>query len=141
MRHLLFVVLLAMLTACNGEAPPFSVRVESTASFDALDVSKVLAEEIALGVGQHRAVVAALMTLAPDGIPARTVLDVTRTPHGFLATAIFDGVPDDDSVSGHQYSLTLVETDSGALQITDARRSHRCWPGRGHRDFSIKPCT
>ncbi|MBK8014805.1 MAG: hypothetical protein IPK13_26105 [Deltaproteobacteria bacterium] len=129
-----------VLAGCSEKTPLALVRVEDTAVFDASAASEMLEKEIARGVGNHRAVVAALMTLAPESMPATTLLEITRTPNGLSATAFFDDLADDDSISGYRYALTFKETDQRTLKIDDARQSLRCWPDRGHRDFSTKPC-
>lgn len=141
MRHSLLAVALVMLAACNEIKEVALVRVESTQPFDASAASEAFARETARGTEKHRAVLTALMTLAPERTPATTYLEITRTQNGLLATAIFDDIAEDDSISGYRYTLTFSETDKSTLEIKDAQQSHRCWSDRGHRDFSIKPCS
>jgi hypothetical protein len=52
---------------------------------------------------------------------------------------VFDDVPDDDSSSGYRYDIKLNESND-KLEIVSMKESWRCWPDRGHRDFSTEPC-
>ena len=58
----------------------------------------------------------------------------------YKVTLIFDTIPDDDSVRGYRYDLKLKKNAEGLWEITEARKSWRCWPDRGHRFFSAEPC-
>lgn len=48
----------------------------------------------------------------------------------------------DDSVQGMRYRLELVPTDSADTQwrVTWAGRQYKCWPERGHQDWSTELC-
>ncbi len=46
----------------------------------------------------------------------------------------------DDSVSGARYKLILEKDAHNIWHLVTAVKSWRCWPGRGHEDFSKKPC-
>jgi len=59
----------------------------------------------------------------------------------YAATLIFDNVPDDDSVSGYRYDIQLNNHLPGRWELTEVRESWRCWEGRGHRVFSVSPCS
>ena len=59
----------------------------------------------------------------------------------YTAILIFDGIPDDDSVSGYRYDIKLKKDAKGVWQVTEARKSWRCWQDRGHRYFGIEPCA
>jgi hypothetical protein len=46
----------------------------------------------------------------------------------------------DDSVRAERYVLSLERQDDSRLRLVSARRSWRCWEGRGHQDFSTELC-
>ena len=49
------------------------------------------------------------------------------------------GLPD-DSVEAGRFRVGLAEQPDGTWRVTQARWSQKCWPGRGHQDFSTVPC-
>ena len=49
------------------------------------------------------------------------------------------GLPD-DSVEAGRFRVRLAEQPDGTWLVTQARWSQKCWPGRGHQDFSTVPC-
>jgi len=57
-------------------------------------------------------------------------LTVTVTNDGYL----------DDSVRGEKFRYELKADDQGVWKFISAGKSWRCWPGRGHQDFSTTPC-
>lgn len=59
----------------------------------------------------------------------------------YVAVLVFDAIADDDSVSGYRYDLHIDREAQGRWRITEAKRSWRCWKDRGHRYFSIEPCS
>lgn len=59
----------------------------------------------------------------------------------YTSVLIFDNIPDDDSLSGYRYDIKLRKDSSGGWQVTEARKSWRCWQDRGHRYFSTEPCV
>jgi len=63
--------------------------------------------------------------------------DIETTHQAIL---IVDKVPDDDSVRGYRYDITLRKNQKGIWEITRASESWRCWEDRGHKDFDAKPC-
>jgi hypothetical protein len=50
------------------------------------------------------------------------------------------GLPD-DSVEAGRSRVRLAEEPDGTWRVTEARWSQKCWPGRGHQDFSTVPCV
>jgi hypothetical protein len=50
------------------------------------------------------------------------------------------GLPD-DSVEAGRFRVRLAEQADGTWRVTQARWSQKCWPGRGHQDFSTVPCV
>jgi hypothetical protein len=73
----------------------------------------------------------------------RQVISAKQRPSKteYELTIVRDGIPDDDSVAGHRYTIVMSQRRPGEWTISSARESWRCWPGRGHQDFSVKPCT
>jgi hypothetical protein len=59
----------------------------------------------------------------------------------YEVTIVLDQVGDDDSVSGYRYTFVMTRPHPGTWSVTSAKQSWRCWPGRGHRDFSVEPCS
>jgi len=47
----------------------------------------------------------------------------------------------DDSVSGVKYKLKLKKNGSGVWVIESVGKAVKCWEGRGHSDYSAKPCS
>lgn len=47
----------------------------------------------------------------------------------------------DDSVRAERYVLSLERQDDSRLRLVSARRTWRCWQGRGHQDFSTELCV
>jgi hypothetical protein len=46
----------------------------------------------------------------------------------------------DDSVRGAWYQLKLEKEPRNVWQLVTAKKAWRCYPGRGHDDFSKRPC-
>lgn len=59
----------------------------------------------------------------------------------YTASVVNSEVPGDDSVSGYKYRFVLAKDNSGFWKLIEAKESWACWPDRGHRDFSIEPCS
>lgn len=60
--------------------------------------------------------------------------------NAYGATLIFSDIPDDDSVRGYRYDITVKENLQGQWEMTEVKTSWCCWPDRGHDYFSIEPC-
>ncbi len=58
-----------------------------------------------------------------------------------LTVIITDDGYADDSVRGVQYKFQLKLNEKGIWQVTSAEKAQRCWQGRGHQDYSPKPCS
>lgn len=60
----------------------------------------------------------------------------------YKAVLIFNEIPDDDSISGYRYNVTLKNEHNNKTkwQVIDITRSWRCWPDRGHSAFNAEPC-
>lgn len=146
--RLLTVVCALAIAAAPGPAaaePSLgAVPLEGSVAMDLAPVQAVLAEAAAGGASDHAAILAAITALAPDAAPRESLIDLRRDSaeggRRFRATAIFDAVPDDDSVSGQRFDLVFATDDSGRLVALEGRRAWRCWPDRGHRSFSAERC-
>ena len=69
-------------------------------------------------------------------------ISIESTPETFRDAKIViteDGYLD-DSVRGARYQLKLTRTDDGYWVVERFKKEVRCWPGRGHQDYSDKPC-
>jgi hypothetical protein len=74
---------------------------------------------------------------------AKVSVDVETSPEGgqeALVSATLDGLLD-DSVRGVRRFLTVHRQPDGSWRLRSARQQQRCWPNRGHRDFSTAPCV
>ncbi len=85
----------------------------------------------------------AINFLAIDGQGAgKTTIEVEATPEGgdeAAVTVTLDGLLD-DSVRAHRTAVALERQADGSWRLRSARREQRCWPERGHEDFSTEPC-
>ena len=46
----------------------------------------------------------------------------------------------DDSVRGGRYEFILEKDVNDRWKLLSAKKASRCWPNRGHEDFSKQPC-
>ena len=47
----------------------------------------------------------------------------------------------DDSIAAQRVAVDAsMQADDLTFDLTRASWTQRCWPGRGHQDFSAKPC-
>jgi hypothetical protein len=46
-----------------------------------------------------------------------------------------------DSIRATRYVLDFERQEDGRWRLLSARWSQRCWPNRGHQDFSPEPCV
>jgi hypothetical protein len=74
---------------------------------------------------------------APDEGPQR--IDVVPQADGSIEVTSW-GLPD-DSVEAARFRVRLAEQADGTWRVTQATWSQKCWPGRGHQDFSTVPCV
>ena len=47
----------------------------------------------------------------------------------------------DDSIAAQRVAVDMMQADDLTFDLTRASWTQRCWPGRGHQDFSTKPCV
>jgi len=66
--------------------------------------------------------------------------DSAESPETTTVTITSEGLLD-DSVMGEKFLLKLKRTGHGAWLIESAGKKVKCWPGRGHQDYSNKPCN
>jgi len=74
-----------------------------------------------------------------------SVISIKKVEHDYkntyAATVIYDNVPDDDSVSGYRFDITIKGKSNNTWELTEVKESWRCWKDRGHREFSVAPCS
>lgn len=131
-------------TDANGDSEQtlLDVPVESSKPFDASFLNDILARQSEQGQSASSSLLAALVSLAPDTAPQASMILTARDSDtgNYRAIAIFDAVPDDDSVSGYRYDITVRIGNGGVLEIIEGSESWRCWEDRGHQTFSTEPC-
>jgi hypothetical protein len=151
MRAMIRAALLAaavlLLVACGGEdepaAPGWLGPPKASASGE---VSVVGFNKYADGLKEpafeRSPLLTALEFLGLDNREAATTsLVLTRPPEGGQTaemTATLDGLLD-DSIRAERYVLELERRDD-AWRLASARWAQRCWPDRGHQDFSPELC-
>jgi hypothetical protein len=73
---------------------------------------------------------------------AKSSLEVQNEPERFdeaEVIVVHDGLMD-DSIRGYRYRLAMKRDERGVWSLTSIRRAWRCWPGRGHEDYSTERC-
>ncbi|MDH3530279.1 MAG: hypothetical protein OEQ28_11990 [Acidobacteriota bacterium] len=58
----------------------------------------------------------------------------------FKLTVVSDGLLD-DSIRAERLDFELIREANGIWQVSSAKKSWKCWQGRGHQDFSAVPCV
>jgi hypothetical protein len=71
------------------------------------------------------------VTIKADSVEAPDSLAIVVTDDGYA----------DDSVRGAQYKFKLTRNVDGNWRVSTASKGWSCQPGRGHRDYSSKPCS
>ena len=74
---------------------------------------------------------------------ARTSIDLERSGEGedeASVTVTLDGLLD-DSVRSVRTVLALERQADETWRLRSARREQRCWPERGHEEWSPAPCV
>lgn len=66
------------------------------------------------------------------------MIDISKTDNKWIITAIYDGLYD-DSIKAIKIRATVTYQDKQWFK-RDVSKTQQCWPGRGHQDFSSKPC-
>jgi hypothetical protein len=139
----------AALAGCGIRVPAESERaaellavpVESTKPLPIVEFNEKSAAAMAAGQTWPRDPLAVTSQLT--GAAGRTAVWAIRGlgehPTRYDITAIADGFTD-DSVSGERFDMTVELGPDGAWSVTAAQVSWRCWPGRGHEDFSTARC-
>ncbi len=78
-----------------------------------------------------------------DEMATREMKFEAATPESTNAitlTVINDGLLD-DSVRGEKWIYELVKETNGVWKVSSIKRAWKCWPGRGHEDFSSESCS
>jgi hypothetical protein len=105
------------LTAAQGKKEPWSEDPVSIALRFA-DVDFRLPES--LEFSQSR------VTIQPEGVSLKVTVETTGLR--------------DDSIEGQKVTVVLRRSGGGAWSVISASRGQRCWPGRGHTNYSAEPC-
>jgi hypothetical protein len=73
----------------------------------------------------------------------RTTIDVSASGEGGgpqSGVVTLEGLMD-DSVRSERWTLGFEEGPEGTYVLSAATREQRCYPGRGHQDYSAEPCV
>ncbi|WP_142929863.1 hypothetical protein [Exilibacterium tricleocarpae] len=120
------------------------IPVISTETVGHKEARETLDEILANGNQQNDSALIILSELFTHQNAKSAIISVNKITDDDLdsygAIIISDHIPDDDLVSGYRYDLTLKKHYQQGWKISELRQSWRCWPGRGHREFSIGPC-
>ena len=131
-----------LLAGCTGDTPAGGPIVP--ASEAALEPSSPLfqAANAALqggGTAAERVHRLGVALLPPSRAQLASLVVERVDDTTWRVAALQDRVPDDDSVSSTLLRATIRD-DGDAFVLADLKRSWRCWPDRGHQDFSTEPC-
>lgn len=67
-------------------------------------------------------------------------IDLKRDGDALLVTVETIGC-EDDSVAAEKHLVRLIRSPAGVWTLESLRAGHRCWPGRGHPQYSADPCV
>ena len=84
-------------------------------------------------------------TCDPDGLDfvrdgSRISVDYISQGPDSWAVAVTQSNLEDDSVRTQRHRIDLAEAADGTWTVVGAGLAWRCWPDRGHQDFSAQPC-
>jgi len=77
----------------------------------------------------------------PEGIAESyrsCTLDVEKENGRWIVTVVYDGFFDDSVQASRMRAQVTYE--NGAWRVGDIEEMQKCWPGRGHQDFSVDLC-
>lgn len=147
MKRLLLAAAVLALAGCGSSSTPSAEwngppRAKPNGTLDVAEFNDFLAkggEDFAnspiaavaefLGLSQSTASYTKVESTSPGEV--RNVAEVVATLQGLL----------DDSVRDARYTVELKQDESGMWRLHAADWAQRCQSGRGHQDFSAKPCV
>jgi hypothetical protein len=89
------------------------------------------AEQVALKIaGEFSETSERTISIKAESVEDPDILTVTITDDGYL----------DDSMRGKKEILEMERDKNGVWKLTSYLKGVRCWEGRGHDDYSAKPC-
>lgn len=87
-------------------------------------------------------VIVALNFIGPTEALEQTIIRKNESAEASETTVIIitnEGLLD-DSVQSVKYKIALKKTNN-IWFVQSALKAHKCWQGRGHSDYSAKPCN
>src|SRR6266545_3024039 len=125
MKRLLLAAAVLALAGCGSSSTPSAEwngppRAKPNGTLDVAEF---------LGLSQSTASYTKVESTSPGEV--RNVAEVVATLQGLL----------DDSVRDARYTVELKQDESGMWRLHAADWAQRCQSGRGHQDFSAKPCV
>jgi hypothetical protein len=72
----------------------------------------------------------------------KRTIEIDSSPEAFRDAHIVvteEGLMD-DSVAGVRFEVMLRQGKGDVWIVESAEKTWKCWPGRGHQDYSDKPC-
>lgn len=121
----------------NGPPAPDQYGLVSTQEFAAYQ------NEVDETWERSAAMAAAQFLRLDQRTAVRTTIDVSASGEGGGPQSVvvtLEGLMD-DSVRSERWTLAFEEAAEGAFGLTAAAREQRCYPGRGHQDYSARACV
>ena len=140
MKNFLKIIIAVIIIILLGLVSYFVVVPRTETSFvdQTLTLSPVLTEEIALSLLKENAF---LMECNSEGIPYEyrsCSVDILKEKDQWIVTVTHDGLFD-DSIAATRMRI-IVKYENGQWVKGEISQTQRCWPGRGHQDFSTEFC-
>lgn len=126
-----FIWLIVVIIIVTSQPSPVAEEIEFTYEI-------ALTDEIALSLLSD-------YLLGGDCLPERVVgyyvsclMNITKENNQWLVTITYDGLSD-DSIRASRIRANLIYQD-GQWVKGEIFQTQKCWPGRGHQEFSAKLC-
>lgn len=130
-------MLTCMLILFGGEPRAASGKISAS------EFNKKVVEAFARGEAwTQSSLLAALRFVGANCECGRRTIEIRSTPEAFsdARVTVTDAGLQDDSVRAIRHTLLLLRHPKGYWRLKHAARAWSCWKGRGHQDFSTKPC-
>lgn len=145
--YLLCFFLLPGLAACDKTvtvsdigAELLSLDVKSSTPIEFSVLNKMLANSREAWAKDPLTIIRRLTNLGRDREAVIAFQGPGEYPTYYKFVAISNGYLD-DSIQGERYDIELEQDASQNWRIISAAKSWRCWPERGHENYSIEPCS